>query len=86
MPSNIVIPDDPVCLLEQWISVGASLVAAVMSTFFKSQLTTVDRVFCKMKEGCHTREANQRACAGTGRVVTAVSLLSACELPFLFSV
>ena len=78
MPSGSVIPGDPVCLSEQWISVGASLGAAVMSTFFKSQLTTVDRVFCKMKEGCRTREANQRACAGTGRVVTAVPLF-ACE-------
>ena len=35
-------------LSEQWISVGASLVAAVMSTFFKSQLSTVHRVFCKL--------------------------------------
>ena len=35
-------------------------------------------------EGCRTREANQRACAGTGRVLTAVSFLSACEPPFLF--
>ena len=30
-------------------------------------------------EGCRTREANQRACTGTGRVVTAESLLFACE-------
>ena len=47
-PSGSVIPDDPVCLSEQWIRVGASLGAAVMSTFFKSQLSTVHRVFYKL--------------------------------------
>ena len=48
VPSGSVIPDDPVCLSEQWIRVGASLGAAVMSTFFKSQLSTVHRVFYKL--------------------------------------
>ena len=48
VPSSSVIHDDPACHSEQWISVGASLGAAVMSTFFKSQLSAVQRVFCKV--------------------------------------
>ena len=48
VPLGSVTPDDPLCLSEQWISVGASLGVVVMSTFFKSQLSTVHRVFCKL--------------------------------------
>ena len=58
VPSGSVIPDDPVCLSEQWISVGASLVAAVMSTF-SSHNCRPSTVFLQVGWKDAVREANQ---------------------------
>ena len=57
VPSGSVIPDDPLCLSEQWISVGASLVKSQLSSLSPSTACFLQIV---LKDAVYVRRINER--------------------------